>query len=234
MLCRKLFSQLLFNISIAKMDLIRTYGSDDSFSSSSELENEFSEQIRGDSAFSTDVEIVRNFENIDVEPLSFSTYKENIISEKKNKKTKNKIKENKKSRQISKYLGKPYTTASGKKKAGRVLNFSKACKNKCINLISRDELIPVFKSYWKLNRASKISFLCPLIEVNSVKRRRPRKNVVSHNNRTFTAKYFLSSESRKVQVCKTCFLVAFDETYDFIRNICKKNSNQMDYLLNLI
>ena len=215
------------------MDLILTYLSDDS-SNSIDLNKkvDYSVTIKNnlltenENFINSPVSTVQSFKNISScnRPFKDITNESDHYNNENN--SKKEKKDNRLSRKIKRNSGEEYVTEKGKKIPARTTRSLSECRNKCYQAISNEDRISIFNAYrQKKTFAEKVAYLNGLIELHNVQRRRSANISVSKKPRKFSTKYFLPVESRKIIVCKKCFLDTFGEKLRIVRTIIEKKFN---------
>lgn len=135
----------------------------------------------------------------------------------------------KQERKVCRNSGKGYVTPNGKIVQPRIMKEMGLCRMKCREKIDDSTRTKLFAEYWGLNsynhRASYIGGLIEPVTKKSTKNKTcsPSKQ----RNRESVYKYILDVDSRKIEVCKKCFLIVFGETKGFVYNVAKKNPNPL-------
>lgn len=106
--------------------------------------------------------------------------------------------------------GKTYTNRSGTVVEPKTFkNIDCKCKKKCHSKLSADVRKVLHDQFWKIGDfGTQNSFLCGLIQFAEVVRHRPRNS--TKPGRSFMNKFFLTTTSQSIEVCKQFFLQTFN------------------------
>lgn len=123
-----------------------------------------------------------------------------------------------KTRQCLRNKGEQYVNIADKEVKSRVCSVLLDCKLKCHLRVTREDQVQNFKSYWSQGNCTKRKFfLKSLISIHP-KTRRVGQGIKS---RRCTASYYLSTQSGKTKVCKTCFQMTLGESKQSIGNFLR-------------
>ena len=122
-----------------------------------------------------------------------------------------------------------YTTKNGKEVKKRSMKRLTDCKNECCKNVLYEDQCRIFKSYWEQGTYEKrVNFVSHHLELHAKKRSRGQ----NLKNRKYTIDYYLTVESNRYRVCKTCFLSTLGETQAFIQSVSNKVWTGMNISVN--
>lgn len=101
----------------------------------------------------------------------------------------------------------------------KVFLFPSRCKKQCFNKISEAERIGVFNKVYSFNKKNEQDlYLQSLIEIQDIKRKRPRNEDPKERSSNFT--YNVSVFNRRVAVCKKAYVSLHGITENRVRRLC--------------
>jgi len=107
--------------------------------------------------------------------------------------------------------GNSYLSLNNKKQVPkRITGPPCKCIDKCFTKLSDEEKLLVLETFNLIkNKEKQDTYLCGLISIKPVQRRRPKETRINIINRQFSSSYKIRISSKEIPVCKTAFCALF-------------------------